>query len=724
MIQFDEVYRRSLEMPEEFWAEAAAAIDWVEPWERVLDDSRAPFYRWFRGGRLNTCYNALDRHVERGTGRPACADLRLAGHGDDATFTYRELRDAVASFAGRLAAQGVERGDRVIVYMPMVPEAVDRDARVRAASERSTPSSSAASRRTSSRAGSSDAQAQGRRRGLVRDRAGRESSPTSRSSTPRSTMGESKPERCIVLQRPMLEAELDPGRDIDWDDAVAAAEPADCVAVEATDPLYILYTSGTTGQPKGIVRDNGGHAVALAWSMKQHLRRRAGRGVLGGVGRRLGRRPLVHRLRAALPRLHDGAVRGEAGRHTRCRRVLARDRRARRLHALHRADRLPRHPPAGSRGRAHRALRPLAASARSSSPGERCDPETLRWAEQKLGVPVIDHWWQTETGWAIVANCLGIERLPVEPGSPTRAVPGLGSPRAGRRRRRACRAARPARSSVKLPMPPGASPTLWNADERFREAYLVRSRATTRPPTPATSTSDGYVFVMARTDDIINVAGHRLSTGAMEEVLAAHPDVAECAVIGVADELKGQVPVGFARPEGGRRARRRARSWRRPCSSSASGSGPVASFKTAVVVERLPKTRSGKILRGTMRRIADGEEYLDPGDDRRSGDPRRDPACPGRDRLRTDATLDSAQSLRTRRQCDWMFALQVAVSRDLWGRRSPRALRHRPSAPPRSRSRRRAWRARRSEASPPVSGDRRPATPAPAQAPEGQGCAR
>ena len=420
-----------------------------------------------------------------------------------------------------------------------------------------------------------------------------------------------KPERCIILQRPMLEAELVPGRDVDWDDAVAGAEPAGCVAVEATDPLYILYTSGTTGQPKGIVRDNGGHAVALAWTMSNIYDVEPGRGVLGGVRHRLGRRPLVHRLRAAPARLHDGPLRGQAGRHARRGRVLARDRRARGRDALHGADRVPRDPPAGPGRRADRRLRPLAGSATLFLAGERCDPETLGWAEQKLGVPVIDHWWQTETGWAIAANCLGIERLPVKPGSPTKAVPGWDVRVLGDDGGEAAPGEIGA-LVVKLPLPPGASPTLWNADERFREAYLSAFPGYYQTADAGFIDEDGYVFVMARTDDIINVAGHRLSTGAMEEVLASHPDVAECAVIGVADELKGQVPVGFlvlkAGVERAARRDRRRRSWR----SCASGSVRSPRSRPRSSSTRLPKTRSGKILRGTMRRIADSEEYTIP----------------------------------------------------------------------------------------------------------------
>jgi propionyl-CoA synthetase len=420
---------------------------------------------------------------------------------------------------------------------------------------------------------------------------------------------EAKPERCIVLQRPMLEADLHPGRDRDWSEAVARSRPADCVSVDATDPLYILYTSGTTGQPKGIVRDNGGHAVALEWSMQNVY------GVAPGevywaasdVGWVVGHSYIVYAplFHGCTTVLYEGKPVGtpDAGAFWR-------------VISEHGVETLFTAPTAF---RAIRQQDPegeeigkydLGAFRALFLAGERCDPETLGWAEQKLGVPVIDHWWQTETGWAVAANCLGIELLPVKPGSPTRSVPGWDVKALGEDGREVARGDIGA-LAVKLPMPPGATPTLWNAEDRFREAYLSAFPGYYQTADAGYLDEDGYVFVMARTDDIINVAGHRLSTGAMEEVLAAHPNVAECAVIGVADQLKGQLPLGFVvlksgvdRPEATveaelvRLVRERI--------------GPVAAFKTAVVVPRLPKTRSGKILRGTMRRIADGEEYTVP----------------------------------------------------------------------------------------------------------------
>jgi propionyl-CoA synthetase len=417
---------------------------------------------------------------------------------------------------------------------------------------------------------------------------------------------EAKPERCIVLQRPQLEAELDPQRDLDWHDAVAAAEPAGCVTVEATDPLYILYTSGTTGQPKGIMRDNGGHAVALEWTMKHVYDVDPGEvyWAASDVGWVVGHSyiaygPLFHGCTTVL---YEGKPVGtpDAGAFWR---VISEHGVSTLFTAPTAFRAIRQQDPGGEHIRRH----DLAGFRALFLAGERCDPETLGWAEQRLGVPVIDHWWQTETGWPIAANCLGIERLPVVPGSPTRAVPGWdvrALDESGHERP----AGEIGALAVKLPMPPGSSPTLWNADERFRETYLAAYPGYYQTADAGYLDENGYVFVMARTDDIINVAGHRLSTGAIEEVLAAHRDVAECAVIGVADELKGQLPVGFLvlkagveRPhdeivaEAVRLVRERI--------------GPVVSFKTAAVVDRLPKTRSGKILRGTMRRIADAEEY-------------------------------------------------------------------------------------------------------------------
>ncbi len=605
--RLDEMYRRSLEEPEAFWAEAAAAIDWIEPWERVLDDSGAPFYRWFSGARLNTCHNALDRHVERGRGDQPALVYDSPVTATTAVFTFRELRDAVARFAGVLAAQGVVRGDRVVVYMPMVPEAVIAMlACARLGAIHSVVFGGFAANELASRIEDAEPKV------VVSASCGIEPSgvvaykPLLDAAI---AMVESKPERCIVLQRPMFEAELDPGRDLDWAEAVAAAEPAGCVAVEATDPLYILYTSGTTGQPKGIVRDNGGHAVALEWTMKHVYDVDPGKvyWAASDVGWVVGHSYIVYAplFHGCTTVLYEGKPVGtpDPGAFWR---VISEHGVSTLFTAPTAFRAIRQRDPDGS----HIGRYDLSGFRALFLAGERCDPETLRWAEERLGVPVIDHWWQTETGWAIAANCLGIERLPVVPGSATRPVPGWDL-RAVDPGGNELPPGRIGALAVKLPMPPGSSPTLWNADERFREAYLSTFPGYYQTGDAGYIDESGYVHVMARTDDIINVAGHRLSTGAMEEVLAAHADVAECAVIGVADELKGQLPVGFVVLKAGV-DRPHAEIAGEVVQMVRDRIGPVASFKTAVVVERLPKTRSGKILRGTMRRIADGEEYTPP----------------------------------------------------------------------------------------------------------------
>jgi propionyl-CoA synthetase len=607
MSRFDEVYRRSLEQPEEFWADAAGAIDWVEPWTTVLDESRAPMYRWFSGGRLNTCHNALDRHVERGRGDQPALIYDSPVTATASSFTYRELRDVVARVAGILVGQGVERGDRVIVYMPMVPEAVIAMlACARIGAIHSVVFGGFAANELASRIEDAKPKV------IVTASCGIEVGrivPYKPLLDAAIDMVESKPARCIVLQREILEADLDPVRDLDWSDALSVADPVACVPVEATDPLYILYTSGTTGQPKGIVRDNGGHAVGLAWTMKHVYDVEPGEvfWAASDVGWVVGHSYIVYGplLHGCTTVLYEGKPVGtpDAGAFWR---VIA-DHGVCTLFTAPTAFRAIRQqdPEGGHLDRFEldrfRAL---------FLAGERCDPETLAWAERKLGVPVIDHWWQTETGWAIAANCLGIEPLPVVPGSATRAVPGWDLRVLGKDGAELLPGETGA-LAVRLPMPPGSSPTLWNADERFRETYLAPFPGYYLTADAGYVDESGYVFVMARTDDIINVAGHRLSTGAMEEVLAAHPDVAECAVIGVADELKGQVPLGLLVLKAGvDRADEDITS--ETVQLVRDRIGPVASFKTAVVVARLPTTRSGKILRGTMRRIADDQRYSVP----------------------------------------------------------------------------------------------------------------
>ena len=605
--RFEATYRQSLDQPEVFWAEAAGAIDWDEPPERVLDDTRAPLYRWFTGGKLNTCHNALDRHVDAGRADQAALIYDSPVTNTKQSFTYRELRDAVATFAGALRDLGVERGDRVVVYMPMVPEAlIAMLACARIGAVHSVVFGGFAANELAKRI--EDA----RPKVIVSASCGIEPGrvvaykPLLDAAI---DLVDSKPGHCIVLQRPMLEAELDSERDVDWLDAVARSQPAACVSVDATDPLYILYTSGTTGQPKGIVRDNGGHAVALEWSMPNVY------GVTPGevywaasdVGWVVGHSYIVYAplFHGCTTVLYEGKPVGtpDAGAFWR---VIS-EHGVQTLFTAPTAFRAIRQQdPDGE----HIGRHDLSRFRTLFLAGERCDPETLGWAERKLGVPVIDHWWQTETGWAVAANCLGIEPLPVKPGSPTRAVPGWDVRALGEDGREVARGDIGA-LAVKLPMPPGATPTLWNAEDRFRETYLSTFPGYYQTADAGFVDEDGYVFVMARTDDIINVAGHRLSTGAMEEVLASHGDVAECAVIGVADDLKGQVPLGFVVLKAGvdrpdetidaelvRLVRERI--------------GPVAAFKSAVIVARLPKTRSGKILRGTMRRIADAEEYTVP----------------------------------------------------------------------------------------------------------------
>jgi propionyl-CoA synthetase len=607
MRRYEEIYRRSLERPEEFWAEAAGAIDWDEPPARILDDSRAPFYRWFSGGRLNTAYNALDRHVERGRADQAALIYDSPVTGTKRTYSYAELRDEVALFAGALRANGVERGDRVILYMPMVPEAlISMLACARLGAVHSVVFGGFASGELATRIDDAAPKA------IVTASCGIEPDrvvaykPLLDAAI---DLAANKPERCIVLQREVEEAELVPARDVAWSDAVAGAEPAECVSIEATDPLYILYTSGTTGQPKGIVRDAGGHAVALAWSMPNIYDAQPGEvyWAASDVGWVVGHSYIVYAplLHGCTTVLYEGKPVGtpDAGAFWR---VIS-EHGVETLFTAPTAFRgIRQQDPHGE----HIGRYDLSGFRALFLAGERCDPETLHWAEDKLGVPVIDHWWQTETGWPIVADCMGIEHLPVKAGSPTRPVPGW-DVRVLDEGGAEAEAGEIGSLVVKLPMPPGASPTLWNAEERYREAYLSAFPGYYKTADAGFVDEDGYVFVMARDDDIIKIAAHRLSTGAIEEVLASHDDVAECAVLGVADALKGQVPVGLVVLKAG---------VERPHSDITSELvalvrtqiGPVAVFKKAAVVKRLPKTRSGKILRGTMRAIADGEEYTTP----------------------------------------------------------------------------------------------------------------
>jgi propionyl-CoA synthetase len=611
MTSYAETYRRWLKEPEAFWAEAAGAIDWERRWDRVLDDSRPPFYRWFAGARLNTCWNALDRHVAAGRGERVALIWDSPVTDTIARFTYRELRDRVARFAGVLSGLGVKSGDRVLIYMPMVPEAaIAMLACARIGAIHSVVFGGFAAHELATRI--DDAKP----RVIVSASCGIEINriiPYKPLLDAAIAEARSKPEACVVLQREMCMASLVAGRDHDWQEREAAARPADCVPVLATDPLYILYTSGTTGIPKGVVRDNGGHAVALHWSMR-HIYGVQPDEVFwtaSDVGWVVGHSYIVYGplLHGCTSVMYEGKPVGTPDAGAFWRVIDEHDVRV--FFTAPTAFRaIKREDPDGELIRA----RDLSRFRALFLAGERADPPTVAWAEEQLKVPVIDHWWQTETGWPIGANCLGIEPLPVKHGSCTRAVPGwdvrvLEAEAVGQANE--MKPGEIGALAIKLPLPPGALPTLWQQDERFVDSYLATYPGFYQTADAGFIDEDGYIHVMTRTDDIINVAGHRLSTGGMEEVLAAHPDVAECAVMGVADALKGQVPLGLLVLKAG--VKRSAED----IAEEAVGLvrqriGPVASFRTVLVVERLPKTRSGKILRGTMRRIADGEDYTMP----------------------------------------------------------------------------------------------------------------
>jgi propionyl-CoA synthetase len=605
--RFEAIYQRSLRDPEGFWAEAAEAIHWHKRWDKVLDSSNPPFYRWFRGGMVNTCYNALDRHVEQGRGEQAALIYDSPVAGAVRRYSYRELRDLVARFAGALAARGVGKGDRVVVYMPMVPEAlIAMLACARLGAVHSVVFGGFAANELAVRIDDCQPKA------IVSATCGLE---INRVVSYKPLLDEAirlakhKPAHCIIVERPQAKAALARPRDVGWEEAMAAAKPADCVPVAATDPLYILYTSGTTGQPKGIVRDNGGHLVALNWSMRYVYGMAPGEvyWAASDVGWVVGHSyivyaPLIHGNTTVL---YEGKPVGtpDAGAFWR---VISEHGVAALFTAPTAFRAIKREDPNGELIRKY----DLSRFRTLFLAGERADPDTVQWAERQLEVPVIDHWWQTETGWAIGANCMGIEHLPVKYGSPTRAVPGYDvrilDP-AGQEVKRGETGA----IAVKLPLPPGSLLTLWNADQRCVSAYFKTYPGYYETGDAGFTDADGYVFVMARTDDIINIAGHRLSTGAMEEVLASHPDVAECAVVGVADSLKGQVPVGFLVLKAGV-ARDEAEIVGEVVKMVRDRIGPVAAFKSATVVKRLPKTRSGKILRGTMQKIADNEAYRMP----------------------------------------------------------------------------------------------------------------
>jgi len=600
-------YQRSLNDPTGFWAAAAEAVHWNRRWDRVLDESHRPLYHWFTGGELNTCYNALDLHVDQGRGDQSALIYDSPVTDTVEEYTYRELRDTVARFAGALVQQGVHKGDRVIIYMPMVPEAVVAMlACARIGAIHSVVFGGFAPKELATRI--NDA----RPTLIVSASCGIEGQrliPYKPLLDEALQLAAHQPAKCIILQRPQAEANLTAGRDIDWATAMETTQPVPCVSVMATDPLYILYTSGTTGVPKGVVRDNGGHAVALKWSMR-HIYN-VGPGdvywAASDIGWVVGHSYIVYAplLAGCTTVLYEGKPVGtpDAGAFWR---VIAHHKVSVLFTAPTAFRAIKREDPTAVLLKKHdiTGLKALFLA------GERCDPDTLQWARGHLGIPVIDHWWQTETGWAIAANCLGIEALPVKPGSPTKAVPGYdvqildeeGEP---------VPAGRSGNIVIKLPLPPGCLPTLWHNDQGYHDSYLARYPGYYLTGDAGYCDEDGYLYIMSRIDDIINVAGHRLSTGGMEEVLAGHPDVAECSVIGVTDALKGEIPLGLVVLKAGV-DRNNDDIVRELVQLVRDKIGAVASFKHAVVVPRLPKTRSGKILRGTMKKIADGRDFKVP----------------------------------------------------------------------------------------------------------------
>jgi propionyl-CoA synthetase len=607
MVSYAEAHRRSLADPEGFWAEAAAGLDWERGWDRVLDDSRAPLYRWFAGARLNTCWNAVDRHVAGGRAEQLALIYDSPLTGVIRRFTYRELLGAVERTAGALAGLGVSAGDRVLLYMPLVPEAVFAMlACARIGAVHSVVFGGFAAHELAARVDHA------RPKLVLAASCGLEPGRVVRYQP---VLDEAlatarwQPERCLILQRPEARAELRPGRDLDWEETVAAAAPAGCVSVAATDPLYILYTSGTTGRPKGVVRDHGGHAVALHYSMGAVYGAAVGEvfWAASDIGWVVGHSYIVYAplLKGCTTVLYEGKPVGTPDPGAFWRVVAQHGVRV--LFTAPTAFRaIKRDDPDGAFLARHdtSTLRTLFLA------GERCDPDTLAWAEARLGVPVIDHWWQTETGWPVAANCVGLGLAPVKPGSATRAVPGYDVRILDEEGHEAAAGAT-GNVVIKLPLPPGCLPTLYQDEDGYRHAYLERYPGYYLTGDGGFKDADDYLWIMGRIDDVINVAGHRLSTGQMEEVLAGHPDVAECAVIGASDALKGEVPVGFVVPKAGVR-RSEEELVRELIERVRAHIGPVAFFKVCAVVKRLPKTRSGKILRGTVKRIADGVAYKVP----------------------------------------------------------------------------------------------------------------
>lgn len=604
---YHKVFRRSIDDPSGFWGEAAEAVSWYKKWDKVLDDTDSPFDRWFTGGEINTCYNCLDRHVEAGRGEQVAVIYDSPVTGRVERTTYRELLDQVSRFAGVLRGLGVGKGDTVVIYMPMVPQSVVAMlACARIGAIHSVVFGGFAAHELAIRINDAKPKV------VISASCGIEGSkviaykPLLDGAIELATH---KPRYCVILARSQASAELKAGRDFDWDELVAKAEPAECLPVKATDPLYILYTSGTTGTPKGVVRDNGGHAVALRWSMEHIYDVHPGDvfWASSDVGWVVGHSYIVYAplLTGCTTIVYEGKPVGTPDPGAFWRVVSQHGVKA--LFSAPTAIRaIKKEDPQGDYLKKY----DLAEFKYLFLAGERLDPDTYHWISGLLQRPVVDHWWQTETGWPVAANCMGIEHLPIKAGSPTKAVPGFdvqfldtsGRP---------VGANEEGIAAIKLPLPPGTLPTLWNDDQRFVESYMSVFPGYYFTGDGGYLDEDGYIFIMGRVDDVINVAGHRLSTGAMEEVIATHPAVAECAVVGAHDDMKGQVPVGLVVLKSG--VDTDSETLKKDLVAMVRGQiGPIACYKETAIVKRLPKTRSGKVLRGIVRKIADGEKYSIP----------------------------------------------------------------------------------------------------------------
>jgi propionyl-CoA synthetase len=604
--EYQEAFRESISNPEHFWGNAARNIVWYKEYDRVLTPGDPPFYRWFEGGMLNTCYNCLDRHIEEGRGDRIALIYDSPVTKTIIKYTYTELRNLVACCAGGLQKLGIEKGDRIVIYMPMIPEAVIAMlASARIGAIHSVVFGGFASRELAKRIEDAGPKI------IITASCGIEVDriiPYKPLLDGALALCTHTPSACIYVQRKEKMVPLEGEQEITWDQLIDA-EPASCVPVNATDPLYLLYTSGTTGRPKGVVRDTGGHLVALSWSMKYIYGMKPGEvyWAASDIGWVVGHSYIVYGplLHGCTTVLYEGKSVGtpDPGAFWR---VIAEHGVSALFCAPTAFRAIRREDPDGK----YQAKYNLSTFRMLFLAGERCDPDTLVWAEEKLGVPVIDHWWQTETGWAIGANCAGLELLPIKPGSCTKPVPGYdirvldtrGDPVPNKETGNVV---------VQLPLPPGCFTTLWKNDADYIRTYFSAYPGYYLTSDAGFIDDDGYLWIMGRTDDIINVAGHRLSTGAMEEVLASHPDVAESAVFGVHDPIKGEVPFGFVVVKAGAE-REKGKLSQELISLVREKIGPIASFKTAAVVQRLPKTRSGKILRGTIKKIADGTPYSIP----------------------------------------------------------------------------------------------------------------